>query len=69
MNNEDYMIDKYYDSLYSKYEEEATVRAEDYYRLKDDYDELYYQLQDILYFIKQNDPAGAYEYAKSEGLV
>lgn len=69
MNNDDYKIDQYYDSLYSKYEEEAKVSAEDYYNLERKYNELTYQLEDILYYIKENDPAGAYEYAKSVGLV
>lgn len=69
MNKEEMLCDRYYDSLYSKYEDEATVSAKDYYELKDKYDELLYQMQDVIYFLRNNDIGGAYEYLKSEGLV
>lgn len=69
MNNEERLADRYYESLQTKYEEEATIPAQDYYDLEEKYNELTYQIQDILYYVKINDPAGAYEYAKSVGLV
>ena len=61
--------DRYYDALQAKYEEEAKIPASDYYELKDKYDELLYQMQDVIYFLKQNDIAGAFEYLSSEGLI
>lgn len=69
MNKEEYMVDRMYDAMYERYNEEATVSANDYYELKDKYDELLYQMRDVIYFLQQNDIAGAYEYLKSEGLV
>lgn len=69
MNREEILNDRYYDSLYSRYEDEATVSAEDYYKLKDKYDELLYQMQDVIFYLRNNDIAGAYEYLKGEGLV
>lgn len=69
MNKEEILNDRYYDSLYSRYEDEAKVSAEDYYKLKDKYDELLYQMQDVIFYLRNNDIVGAYEYLKGEGLV
>ena len=69
MNKEEYMIDRMYDAMYERYQEEERIPISEYRKLEDEYDELNYKMQDLLYYIKENDIAGAYEYAKSEGLV
>ena len=63
------MCDRYYDSLYSKYEEEERIPISEYRELEGKYNELLYQMQDVIYYLRNNDIAGAYEYLKSEGLV
>lgn len=69
MNKEEMMIDRYYDSLYSKYEEEEKVPLSDYQELGDRCDKLEHQIQDLIEFIRNNDIVGAYEYAVKENLV
>ena len=69
MNREEMMCDRYYDSLYSKYEEEERIPISEYRELEGKYNELLYQMQDVIYYLRNNDIAGAYEYLKSEGLV
>ena len=61
--------DRYYDSLQAKYEEEQRIPISDYRELEEKYNELLYQMQDIIYFLKNNDIVGAWEYLSSEGLV
>lgn len=69
MNKEEMMIDRYYDSLYAKYEEETKIPISEYRELGDRCDELERQIQELLEYIKDNDIAGAYEYAVKENLV
>lgn len=69
MNKEEMMIDRYYDSLYSQYEEEEKISMSEYRELGDRCDKLEHQIQDLLEYIKNNDISGAYEYAVKEKLV
>jgi hypothetical protein len=69
MNKEEIDVDRYYDSLYSKYEEEATVSTSDYRDLEEKVKKLEGNIRDIINLILNNQPAEAYEYAKREGLV
>lgn len=59
-------MDRYYDSLDKS---DSKIDIEEYYELEKKYDELLYQMKDVIYFLTQDDAAGAYEYLKGEGLV
>lgn len=63
------MNDRIYDELYSKYMDQAKVPYESYEELEEAYEHLKAQVKDLIGYIQDNDIAGAYEYAKSEGLV
>lgn len=69
MNKEEMMIDRYYDELYSKYTEGAKVPYESYEELEEKYEHLKCIIKDVAIYLRENDPAGAYEYLKSEDLV
>lgn len=69
MNKEEMDVDRYYDSLYSKYEEEETVPASDYHDLEEKVRKLEGNIRDIIDLILNNKSPEAYEYAKREGLV
>lgn len=69
MTNEEMMIDRMYDAMYERYNEEAKVPFSDYQELEEKYEKLQYQMQDVINFLKDNDIIGAYEYLASEGLV
>ena len=69
MTNEEIDIDKFYDEQYSKYQEEARIPFTDYRDLEDKYEILEGQVKNIISLLQNNDAAGAYEYAVSEGLV
>lgn len=69
MNKEEIDIDRHYDEELSKYQEVAKVPFSDYKDLEEKYDKLERQLKAILEFIGNDDCAGAYEYAFSEGLL
>lgn len=47
----------------------SKVPLTSYLELEIKYERLYEQLQEILNFIKDNDPVSAYEYAVKENLV
>lgn len=61
--------DRYYDSLYEKYSEEAKVPYTDYRKLEEQLEICKGQIQDIANFIRNNDCPGAYEYLISEKLI
>lgn len=69
MNKDEMMIDRYYDELYSKYTEGAKVPYESYEELEEEYEHLKCVIKDVAIYLRENDPAGAYEYLKSEDLV
>lgn len=69
MNKEEIDIDRHYDEVFSKYQEEERVPFSAYRELEEKFEKLEGQVKDIIKFIQDNDPAGAYEYAVGEGLV
>ena len=69
MTEDEIKQERYYEALESDYFEEAKVPLTDYNDLKKKYEKLKGQVADIISFIQDNDPAGAYEYAVGEGLV
>lgn len=69
MADNDLKIERQYEAQLDKYQEEARVPLSSYNDLEKKYDELQCQVKDLISYIENNDPAGAYEYAVSEGLV
>lgn len=69
MNKDETMIDRYYDGLYARYTEGAKVPYESYAELEEKYEHLKYVIKDVVIYLEENDPAGAYEFLKSEDLV
>lgn len=67
MTNEEIMNDRYYEQMQER--NEAKVPFQDYRDLEDKYDELEGKVKDLIEYIKNDDIAGAYEYAVSEGLI
>lgn len=66
MDNYDFELrnKNYYDSLQSKYEEEATVPFTDYLKLEEKNDELKDIITEMLEFINEQDWKGLEGYAK-----
>ena len=69
MNKEEMMIDRIYDDLYSNYMTRTKVPYESYEELEDKYEHLKCVLKDIEIYLRDNDPAGAYEYLKREDIL
>jgi hypothetical protein len=67
MTNEEIMNDRYYEQMQER--NEVKVPFQDYRDLEDKYDELEGKVKDLIEYIKNDDIAGAYEYAVSEGLI
>lgn len=67
MTNEEIMNDRYYEQMQER--NEVKVPFQDYRDLEDKYEELKAKVKDLVDYIGNDDIAGAYEYAVSEGLI
>ena len=65
-------VDRYYDSLYTKYQEEATVPYTSYRDLEEKYEDFKREFEDfkqnIFYLAKEDKTGGIMEYLKSKGV-